>query len=316
MFQRRSAKTQNSASRLMGSRATSVGYISYSIQRIILLMIQRSVAAIAFLLFASCIVAQTALSPTVQFPRLKITFGEGVPLKDVWLEYSLSGPGVQRREVGLGGPSRHFGHLPSGAQSYEIEASVDGYAVDQFKALVWAPGCKMKKFDITLSTSSVVVPYECDKTKNVTLFGRIQQVDWGIQSAISVEYVGPLGGFFSVCKDLCRTGAGVFVSIPEIATAEVGADGTFKIELPDFGADAITSRVNSGSEFQFLLRDIALAPGYPNYRTIGLEPELEDLLGPRLGLKIATSYPSDLIFVPYKYDLRYTLKPSAANPTR
>jgi hypothetical protein len=295
-----------------GQNGKSVDYISYGIQRIILLMIQRTVAAFAFLLFASFLVAQTAQSPTVQFPRLKITFGEGVPLKDVWLEYSLSGPGVQRREVGLGGPSQHFGHLPSGAQSYEIEASVDGYAVDQFKALVWAPGCKMKEFDITLSTSSVVLPYECDKTKSVTLFGRLQQVDWGIQSAISVEYVGPLGGFFSVCKDVCRTGAGVFVSIPEIATAEVGTDGTFKIELPDFGADAITSRANGGGEFQFLLRDIALAPGYPNYRTIGLEPDLEEFLGPRLGLKFAASYPSDLVFVPHKYNL----KPSAASPNR
>ena len=170
----------------------------------------------------------------------------------------------------------------------------------------------MKEFDIALSASSVVVPYGCDKTKSVTLLGRLQQVDWGIQAAISVDYIGPLGGFFSVCKDICRTGAGVFMSIAEIATAEVGADGTFKIELPDFGADAITSRVKGGAELQFLLRDRALAPGYPNYRTTGLEPELEGFLGPRLGLKFAASYPSDLIFVPHKYNL----KSPVASPTR
>jgi hypothetical protein len=68
------------AHRPAGENAESADYISYGVQRIILLMIQRSVAAIAFLLSASFMVAQTALSPTVQFPRLKITFGEGVPL--------------------------------------------------------------------------------------------------------------------------------------------------------------------------------------------------------------------------------------------
>jgi hypothetical protein len=276
-----------------------VGAIVFSrVERIICPMIRCNVATILYpLLLITIAVAQTVQSRQLP-PKIKIVFAEGVPYGKIWLEYDLSGPGVQHRKVGLGGPSRAFGNVPSGAPFYEIEASVDGYAADRFKALVWAPGCKMKEFDIALSTSSVELPYACDKLKSVTLVGRVQQVDWGVQSVVSVQYVSPLGGFFSVCKVACRVGNGIFISIPEIATADVGTDGTFEIKLPDFSDDPVTSRVSAGAAFEFVLNDTVLSPGHSNYRHISLEPELEDLHGPMAGLRIAQSYPSDLIFVP------------------
>jgi hypothetical protein len=105
--------------------------------------------------------------------------------------------------------------------------------------------------------------------------------------------------FFTVCEN--SRGCGISCAgdtILKVATAEVGADGTFKIELPDFGADPIASPV-SNTEFVFSLKDISLAPGHINYRQIALEPESNDFrsqtgLG---GLRIAESYPSGLIFV-------------------
>lgn len=274
-------------------------------QRIICHMIQRNVSAIVLLLFASFMVAQTAQRPvqTAQFPQIRIDFGEGVSLEDVWLEYSLSGPDAQHRDIGLSGPSRDFGHIPSGAPFYEIEASVDGYAVDRFKALVWAPGCKMQQFDIALGTSSVELPFACDKLESVTLVGRVRQVSWSVHSRVFVDYVGALGTFFAgpLKGSVQRIGGGIFVSIPEIATAEVGADGTFRIALPGFGAGPVASRVNNDAEFGFVLRETVLAPGHANYRQTNLEPALkDDLHGPMMGLRIATSYPSDVIFVPRK----------------
>ena len=239
-------------------------------------------------LFAAVMVAQTA-QPPVQSerlpPRVKIVFAGGVPYDKAWVGYGLFGPSGGRRSFDV--------PKPSGTSSYEIEAVVDGNAVNRFKALVWAPGCKMKEFDVSVGTSNVELAFACEVLKTVTLVGRVQLVDLGGKTGtISVAYdsVGPCL-FLSTCTDGCFFDC-MGPAIPKIATGQLKADGTFKIELPDFSADPIASGFRDAG-FDFLAHGA---------RWIHLEPEAKEFRSSRIGLRVAPSYPSDLLFIPHQWN--------------
>lgn len=257
-------------------------------------MIWRSLSLLTAILMATPTV-QLAPHPA-QSPRVRIDFGNDVPYKQVWLEYGLYGQNGQKKGIGLGGPSLNFGHIPTGTQFWAIEASVDDEAVDRFKALVWAPGCKMKEFDVPVATVNVNLSYPCDELPKLTLVGRLQQVDRGIRSTVSAWYVtSAICPFFVVCKRESCGFSCPATSIPEIANAEVESDGTFRIEVPNFSADPIAS---SDAELDFSFDDIVLAPGSSNYRHIPLKPESKDYRTDIGGLKVSSSYPGVLVFVP------------------
>jgi hypothetical protein len=251
-------------------------------------MVDRSVATIACpLLLAAVMVAQTAHS-TVQNdqrpPRVRIVFAEGVPYEKVWVGYGLFGPSGGRRYWDV--------PRPSGAPFYEIEAVVDGNTVNRFKALVWAPGCKMKEFDVSLGISNVELAFSFEKLKSVTVVGRVRQVDQGGKSGtISVDYdtICPCM-FLDTCTDNACIINCIGPPIPDIATAKLEPDGSFQIELPDFSADPIASGyLDAGFEF--------FTPGRQGTH---LEPESKDFQSQSIDLRIAPSYPSNLIFVPRK----------------
>lgn len=212
-------------------------------------MIHRRLTAFVYpCLFAAVMVAQTARSPVESeqlSPSVKIVFAGGVPYNKVWVGYGLFGPSGGRRSFNV--------PKPSGSSSYEIEAVVHGNTVNRFKALVWAPGCKMKEFDVSVGTSNVELPFACEALKTVTLVGRVQQVDLGGKlGTISVAYdtAGPCL-FLSTCTNGCFFDC-VGPTIPKIATGQLKLDGTFEIELPDFSADQIASGFRDAG-FDFLV---------------------------------------------------------------
>jgi hypothetical protein len=157
----------------------------------------------------------------------------------------------------------------SGAPFYEIEAVVNGEVANRLKALVWAPGCKMKEFDVSLGTSNVELAFACDVLKSVTLAGRVVDLG-GNTGTISVAYdtVGPC--LFLDTLDICADGCFfdcMGPPIPNMATAQLKAEGTFKIELPDFSADPIASSFRDAG-FDFLVHGT---------RWTHLEPESKEL---------------------------------------
>lgn len=255
-------------------------------------MIWRSLSLLAAVFMAAPTV-QLASHPAPS-PRVRIDFGNDVSHKKVWLEYGLYSQNGQNK-IGLGGPSSNFGLIPTGAPFWEIEASVDGEPADRFKALVWAPGCQMKEFDVPVGTSSLNLSFRCDKVPTHCLVGRLKEVDRGIRSEVSVWYTSlALCPFFMVCKQEACGFSCLATSIPEIANAEVESDGTFKIEVTDLSADPIAS---SDAELQLSFHDIVLAPGHPNYRYIPLEPESQDYRTESGGLKMLRSYSGLVVFV-------------------
>ncbi len=233
------------------------------------MMIRRSIAPIAVLLsLATFMIAQNTTSPVDGGPPpVKIIFGS-VSYDKVWIAYGVFGPHGGNKSFDVPKPSRSY---------YEIWAALG----DRVRILVWAPDCKMKEFDFQFGGPNGELRFTCDTLKNVTLAGRVQQVDFGGRSGtISVAYdaLWPCL-FLNYCKEgFCQVSCS-WQGIP-IGHAELGTDGTFRIELPDFSADPIAS----DGEFSFVVRS--------GTRGVSME-----------GLRVAPSYPGDLTLVPQKWEL-------------
>ncbi len=183
-----------------------------------------------------------------------------------------------------GGYNYHFGmSMPFGDSFFEIPA-----ATDRFKALVWAPGCKMQEFDVPVEKVDIELKFVCDPLKTVAFFGRVKSVNIGGSTTISANYMA-LGTCVrmdtSKESDLHCGGP----QIVGIATAKVATDGSFKIELPDFSADPIASG-DPTAEIEFRL-DPSTLP------TRLLRPESSS--SPQFA--VAPSYPVEVSFVPVEW---------------
>jgi len=264
-------------------------------------MVRRSIGAIAFAgLLVTFTLAQEphTSSPSTQIPpTIKISFPRGISFENIWLEYGLYGPtGDGRNYNGLTGSKSISqldwgqGHIVVPDHSYEIVALRDGRPVNRFKALAWTRGCQVVTFDSVVAATDVVLRFSCVPLKRIPLAGRIQQVDFiGNPSSLRVGYLpSTLDRFF--CDSLdppCRI-EGPPLQILEVATATIAFDGSFKVNVPDFAEDPFFSG-DSNAEFELTLTS--------SYMRVG--PEAENLRSEENGLKMASSYPSEIAFVPF-----------------
>jgi hypothetical protein len=226
----------------------------------------------------SCMVAlvltAAMLTQGTPAPKVRIVFPEGVHSEKVYVRYGLRKP--------RGTYSSQVARMPAGWAFVEIPASTD-----RFKALVWAPGCKMKEFDVPVAKSDTELLFACDPLKTVTLRGRVKSVDIIGAMTLSVDYSGMIACLWRDDSESGWLGSCSGLDIAAIATAEVAPDGSFKIELPDFNSDPIVSHAER--ELDFWLSGIKGIPF--------LVPESS----PTNTFKVAASYPSEVIFVPVDF---------------
>jgi hypothetical protein len=211
----------------------------------------------------------------IQGPKIKILFPEG-HCEKASMAYAMHLPG--------GGYYYHFGmSMPSGDSSFEIPA-----ATDRFKALVWAPGCKMKEFDVAVEKADLELKFVCDPLKTIAFSGRVKSVNIGGSTTISANYtaLGTCARMNTSKESDIHCGGPQIVGI---ATAKVAADGSFKIELPDFSADPIVSG-DPTAEIEFHLDPSTLA-------TRLLRPESSS--SPQFA--VAPSYPAEVSLVPVEW---------------
>jgi hypothetical protein len=178
---------------------------------------------------------------------------------------------------------RHFGvTMPSGQSFFEIPAETD-----RFKALVWAPGCQMKHFDIAVEKSDIDLQFACEPLKTVRLLGRVKGVEIGQNITVSANYMA-LGTcvWMDACKGPCMIHCGG-PQIMSIATADVASDGSFKMDLPDLSADPIVAN-DPSAEVEFRLNGVKQIPL--------LQPEGSQ----GTTIKVAPSYP-DIVLAPVKW---------------
>jgi hypothetical protein len=243
------------------------------------IVVRRStITAVLALLLASCATAQTH-----QEDRwLDIVFLGGVPSETVHIDYVLYGP--------FGAYGNLMTPKPD-TPVYRISTYVDGKPADQIKGFIWAPGCRMMKFDdLLVGSPDVQEFFSCSPLGTVNLVGRIRGAPLSKKLVeVRVDYLAPWAcGFFGFMDCM--------VPQIEVGIVKPDADGTFEIELPDVAADPIASGPEGGAEFRLVLREVE------GNRVTFLTPETETLRTLDRGLKIAPSYPQGLVFSTRKVD--------------
>jgi hypothetical protein len=227
--------------------------------------------------------AAWANAQTSQEPRsLNIVLLGGVPSEQVHITYYLYGSFGAYGGVTTPKP---------GAPSYQIPTFVNGKAARHVKGFVFAYGCSMALFDITLIDAADVQQYfSCSPLGTITLLGRIRSAELQGKEPLEVR-------FDYVASWACRFFGLADCAVPQIEIGRVtpDVDGAFEIELPNFKADPISSDSAGGAELQVVLREIKTW----NLAAF-LEPETEALRASGRTLKIVPSYPQNLLFLARK----------------
>jgi hypothetical protein len=210
--------------------------------------------------------------------KIRIAFPEGLAEKA-----SMT---YLRRDAVPGKGRQHFGVTFHTDDSFvEVPATTE-----RFRALVWAPGCKMRHFDVPVEKSDIKLQFACDPLNTVPFYGRVKGVEVGNSAKISVSYTADGTCLWlndpSGKKDFCCECGGP--QIWRIAAAAVAPDGTFKLDLPDFSSDPIA--LNAGSaELEFRIG------GLKDYYV--LQPQLARGAETRtISIGVAPSYPSEVTF--------------------
>jgi hypothetical protein len=212
--------------------------------------------------------------------KIRIVFPEGLTEK-ASMTY-LRRDAVQANSHGYYGVSFHSDH------SF-VEAPA---TTKRFTALVWAPGCKMKHFNLPVEKSDITLQFACDPINTVSFHGRVKGVEVGDSATISVSYTSmetcmwlddPEGKKNSFC---CSCGG---PQIGRIASAPVAPDGTFKLDLPDFSADPIVSG-DGTAELEFQIG------GLKDYFILQPQPA-KGIETKAISIGVAPSYPEEVTFL-------------------
>jgi hypothetical protein len=234
------------------------------------------VGALALLL------AGPAAAQTGQVQRsVNIVLLGGILSEKVHIDYVLYGPF---------GASGNFIPPKPGLTSYQISSYVDGKGAGEVKGFIWAAGCKMVTFeDLLVDSADVQESFSCSPLRTANLVGRIQNAPLSKKPVeVRVDYLAAWACHFFGLVDC-------MVPQIEVGIVKPDADGTFEIDLPDFGADPIASASEGGANFQLVLREVQ------TWNLIAyLEPEIESLRSPGRSLKIVSSYPQNLVFAARK----------------
>lgn len=212
--------------------------------------------------------------------KVRIAFPDGLSEK-ASMTY-LRHDAVQANSHRYYGVTFHEGH-----SFVEVPATTE-----RFSALAWAPGCKMKHFDVPIEKSDIDLQFACDPLKTIPFYGRVTGVEVGYLAKISVSYTAigtciwlgdPDGKKNMFC---CSCGG---PQIWGIATAAVASDGAFKMELPDFGTDPIVSD-DSSAELEFRIGGLQGSFILKPQPSKGVETKA-------ISIGIARSYPAEVTFL-------------------
>jgi len=216
--------------------------------------------------------------------KVNVVLLGGVPSEKVHITYYLYGPFGAYGSVTAPKPD---------SPSYPIPTYVDGKPAGQIKGFIWAPGCKLATFDATPEDLADVQEYfSCTPSGTVTLSGRIRTADLRGKkpTEVRVDYIASWACRFFGLADC-------MVPQIELGTASPDAGGAFEIELPDFSADSVCSDSEGGAQLRVILREAK------TWNLVAfLEPATETLRTPAGTLKIAPSYPQNLLFSARKTD--------------
>jgi hypothetical protein len=168
----------------------------------------------------------------------------------------------------------------AGVSSYVISTMRGSHPANEIKAVLYAPGCGIRTFDIYLFAKNEQYSFVCQPLGTVSITGRLVPPDQmeGREIAVEARYMARWAqAFLGVSDDLP-------VAIP-VATADLAADGRFRLTVPDL-AKAYDGEIQIWAKNKGDGSLVAqLVPnGFAQKKT---------RMG---GLKIQSEYPSDMVF--------------------
>jgi hypothetical protein len=174
--------------------------------------------------------------------------------------------------------------------SYRINALSEGKPATAIKILVYATGCDFKTFDFSLSQDLDLHQwFVCTPLPKVSLSGQVpSDLIEGRNAELVITYMAYWANeFFGIMDGM----------VPQfnIATILPEKNGILQGELPDFSAGTTMSSFRSGAELCLTLRDSKTW----NPISLNLAPELAGIKFEGGCLKIESSYPGKLRFVPH-----------------
>jgi len=192
--------------------------------------------------------------------------------KDVQIRYFLTGD---------------FGVISSASTASDdkgsivIRTEVDSKQATSFRALAYAPGCEFVVIKVDdLSTSDRQGKFQCQQLPTTLLQGNVPVTTPGLAGKdLKVEVLYSCDW----ASDFFKIGHGA-VSPLSLTKVQVGTDGTFSAELPDFAGDPLWSTFLQNATLKFFLIDAGTGQ-----RLSSLTPPAD--LSRSGALKVASSYP-------------------------
>lgn len=221
----------------------------------------------------------TAQTPTKAevFPFVSILLPPSIPAETVQISYFLRGP-----FGGYGG----YAAQRAGGHAYEIPASVEGKAATEIRMIVYASGCEIQTFDISLAEDSrVKEEFRCQRVATVKLSGQIvpNELVRDNNAELVVMYMAYWAHrFYGIADGM--------VTEFRLATVSPDANGMFEVDLPYFSADAAAPCSEGRAGFWLMLLDSRTL----NHIASDLEPEVPELRLEGHGLRIRSHYPDGL----------------------
>lgn len=231
---------------------------------------------------------------------VEISLPAGVKSETVYIRYVLAGGS--------------FGGLVEtrpGVSSYFISTMAGERAATGIKALLYAPGCALQTLDLPLSGSnSPRFAFICKPIPAVSISGKVAHPDrlYNGDAILQTRYLARWAARFLGIDDS-------FVPIiPVGGAAQLAADGRFLLSVPDFSVSA--GAADRAGEFQIWARGEASG----NLVALLIPQGLESITTRMGGLKILSTYPSDIVFAPCDINSAQThdaegfaLRPDVAN---
>ncbi len=209
---------------------------------------------------------------------IEISLPAGVNSETVYIRYVLAGGS--------------FGGLVQarpGVSSYLVSTMAGERAATGIKALLYAPGCALQTLDLSLSGSDTPqYAFICKPIPAVSISGKVAHPDrlYGRDATLQARYIARwAAGFLGIDDSFAPI-------IPVGEASKLSADGSFQISVPDFSARP--GAVDRSEEFQIWARGEASG----NLVALLIPQGLESITTRMGGLKILSTYPSDIVFVP------------------
>jgi len=223
-----------------------------------------------------------------QIPRIPATTSSSI---EILLPPGFGSERFFVRYLTTGGDVGGWIQPRANVSSYNISTTHEVQAAARIKALLYNPGCAIQTLDLPLSDQGIQqYSFVCQSLPNIQIVGKLVRSDrlYGRNVRLQARYVARWAqSFLGLDGEIVE-----FIPIAE--TNDVLENGEFRLSLPDLSRDALAGSPDHSGELQIWARDAAT--GSIVAQMIPAGPGIERTrMG---GLKIQTSYPSEIIFAP------------------